>query len=608
MAATIEVKYFNSFWLKKLETVTAVSSLGYGGNTSTTAYSANSFSSGVSTINVTGNVLNVFVGQVLSYTISTVKYSHIISKITYVALTNTTTFKLLTTTTVSGTGPIPLTFTGVVSNSMSTQSSSTIGSSTLTLRNIVSNIGIGQLVSYSVGINKYTNTIKYISGSIITLRNAITETIPSETLITFGTITNLTVLPSQYSANTNDWAIEEARINGGYNNTSVDFGVRAYIVEESLSRVYLPSSLIYSGVYNSRTGINETNQFSVAQDITKSVTPSEGSIQKLYAENTNLTIFQEKKVSRALIDKDAIYSAEGSPISTSSNLVIGQIEAYAGNYGISTNPESFAVYGYRKYFTDATQNVVLRLSQDGITEISDYGMVNYFRNSFSTPGVKEGFIVGMFDNHAGQYVLSVQGNRQGNITPYTLAFDDDTNGWVSSFSYIPDTGVSLNNDFYTFKYGSAYKHYSKIVGKANFYGTPNKSTVTLIFNPNVSVSKSFLTINYEGTSNWNMTSLYTDSDNSVPINSYSLPVNSTELQSQLFSNNFKRKENKYFGNVLNITNIVQGGEVLYGQSISGIKGFFATTTFSTDNSTIVSTNTSSAELYAVSSEYIESSY
>ena len=608
MAATIEVKYFNSFWLKKLETVTAVSSLGYGGNTSTTAYSANSFLSGATTINVTANVLNVFVGQVLSYTISTVKYSHIISKITYVALTNTTTFTLLTTTTVAGTGSTPLTFTGVVSNSMSTQSSSTIGSSTLTLRNIVSNIGIGQLVSYSVGTNKYTNTIKYISGSIITLRNAITETIESETLITFGTITNLTVLPSQYSANTNDWAIEEARINGGYNNTSVDFGVRAYIVEESLSRVYLPSSLIYSGVYNSRTGINETNQFSVAQDITKSVTPSEGSIQKLYAENTNLTIFQEKKVSRALIDKDAIYSAEGSPISTSSNLVIGQIEAYAGNYGISTNPESFAVYGYRKYFTDATQNVVLRLSQDGITEISDYGMVNYFRNSFSTPGVKEGFIVGMFDNHAGQYVLSVQGNRQGNITPYTLAFDDDTNGWVSSFSYIPDTGVSLNNDFYTFKYGSAYKHYSKIVGKANFYGTPNKSTVTLIFNPSVSVSKSFLTINYEGTSNWNMTSLYTDSDNSVPINSYLLPVNSTELQSQLFSNNFKRKENKYFGNVLNITNIVQGGEVLYGQSISGIKGFFATTTFSTDNSTIVSTNTSSAELYAVSSEYIESSY
>jgi hypothetical protein len=31
------------------------------------------------------------------------------------------------------------------------------------------------------------------------------------------------------------------------------------------------------------------------------------------------------KVSKALIDKDAIYSAEGNPVQTNSNVVIGQI-------------------------------------------------------------------------------------------------------------------------------------------------------------------------------------------------------------------------------------------------------------------------------------------
>ena len=49
--------------------------------------------------------------------------------------------------------------------------------------------------------------------------------------------------------------------------------------------------------------------------------------------------------------------------------VIGQVQAYSGNYGISRDPQSFAVYGYRKYFTDRYRNAVLRLSQDGITEI-----------------------------------------------------------------------------------------------------------------------------------------------------------------------------------------------------------------------------------------------
>ena len=83
-------------------------------------------------------------------------------------------------------------------------------------------------------------------------------------------------------------------------------------------------------MFNSRTGINQTNEFSVGEDITRSVDPAKGSIQKLYAEDTNLIIFQEDKVNRALIDKDAIYSAEGNAASTSANWVIGQIVAYAG--------------------------------------------------------------------------------------------------------------------------------------------------------------------------------------------------------------------------------------------------------------------------------------
>jgi len=107
-----------------------------------------------------------------------------------------------------------------------------------------------------------------------------------------------------------DWYIEESRIRGGYNNTTVDFGVKAYIAEDNPQQQNRINTLIYSGIFNSRTGVNNTNQFSVAEDITRSVDPANGSIQLLYAEDTNLIIFQEDKVSRALIDKDAIYSAE----------------------------------------------------------------------------------------------------------------------------------------------------------------------------------------------------------------------------------------------------------------------------------------------------------
>ena len=180
----------------------------------------------------------------------------------------------------------------------------------------------------------------------------------------------------------NSWVVEEARIRGGFNNTNISYGAKAYLVEDEPNASNRINSMIYSGIFNSRTGVNDTNVFSVGEDITRSVDPANGSIQKLYAEDTNLIIFQENKVSRALIDKDAIYSAEGQGSAVSTlNLVIGQIVPYAGNFGISKNPESFAVYGYRKYFTDKNRNSVLRLSQDGITEISNYGMIDYFRDT-----------------------------------------------------------------------------------------------------------------------------------------------------------------------------------------------------------------------------------
>ena len=185
---------------------------------------------------------------------------------------------------------------------------------------------------------------------------------------------------AQYGSN---WVIEESRIRGGYNNTQVDLGVRAYLKEDSNDVRYRPNALVYSGVFNSKTNINRTNVFSVGEDITKAVDPHNGSIQLIYAMDNNLTIFQENKVSQALIDKDAIYSAEGTPINTVSNVVIGQVTPYSGEYGISRNPESFAHFGFRRYFADKDRNAILRLSRDGITEISQYGMKDFFRDELA---------------------------------------------------------------------------------------------------------------------------------------------------------------------------------------------------------------------------------
>jgi|14_taG_2_1085336.scaffolds.fasta_scaffold00696_5 hypothetical protein len=541
-------------------------------------------------------------------------------------------------------------------------------------------IGAGQVVTNLT--TAFTGTVTVVSVAAnnqdITISSA--QTVALNDQIKFTGVAPDANIPQDYSAvNADDWYIEEARIRGGYNNTSVDFGVKAYIVEDTFKQQHRISSLIYSGIFNSRTGINNTNQFSVGQDIIRSADPANGSIQKLYAEDTNLIIFQEDKVSRALIDKDAIYSAEGNASITSSLQVIGQIVAYAGEYGISTNPESFAVYGYRKYFTDKKRGCVLRLSADGITEISSYGMHDFFRDELANAAR----VVGGWNSHSKNYVVSTQQERNtgnvaqngqniantgsnvtvtlnatigdiaagdniykyttsGQITgefygtivsviqtsnpasfvanltnpipalqtiicwtePFsTVTFDEGVLGWTSFSSYKPNYSFSLSNVFYTFNTGKLYQHY--LGNYAQFYGFNYDSDVTIILNSNPSVVKNFKTINYEGALGWELESMVASSnDKTLPIGKYVFQDNLASLETQIWSNTFKKKEDKYFANLINNSPAVSG-EILYGADMSGIKGFYSTVKMKLNNSLYPTTK---KELFSVSSDVVESSY
>jgi len=453
--------------------------------------------------------------------------------------------------------------------------------------------------------------------------------------------------------NIQNWAVEEARIRGGYNNTSTNYGVKAYLVEENPNSSIRGNALIYSGIFNSRTGINNTNVFSVGDDITKSVDPINGSIQKLYAEDTNLIIFQEKKVTRALIDKDAIYTAEGGQLTATGAVVIGPLTAFPGEFGISKNPESFAVYGQNKYFTDKDRNAVLRLQTNGIVEISNYGMIDFFRDQFGAMG--EGRLIGGWDIYSKQYLLSIQyySETPGTATYNTLSFDESVQGWTSLYSYKPAKPISLKSKFYTAgpnavdenNSSSLYQHYVASQPRSKFYGTQYKSSVEFIFNPKVSLSKVFKTVNYEGSNGWQVDSFASDFTGigyikTIPeFNDYTIvntqdittATNSSGVQipavysynegayddpvlygnvfpaalnPPIFRAGFTRKENKYMSNLVN-NSIAAPGEIVFGTSMTGIKGYFATVKISTDLTTDLG---GMKELFAASSDYVESAY
>ena len=164
--------------------------------------------------------------------------------------------------------------------------------------------------------------------------------------------------------------IEINRIKAGFNQPFFDVGVRAYVVQENFTQERRNNTLIHSsGLLNSRTGINYINQFNESEGgLTISLDPLNGSVQKMFVDDTQIIIFQEDKVSRSPIDKNFIYSAEGGAVPVTSNTqFLGTIAAFAGEFGISNDPQSFASFGFSRYFTDKNRGTVLRLSQNGIT-------------------------------------------------------------------------------------------------------------------------------------------------------------------------------------------------------------------------------------------------
>jgi hypothetical protein len=533
-----------------------------------------------------------------------------------------------------------------------------------------------------------------------------------------------TTIPNNRSVTIENFYLEDMYIKGGFNNTPMDYGARAFLDREEPVQQDRFAALIYSGVFNSRTGVNRTNEFPIGDQITKSANPDNGSIQKLYAEENNLLVLQENKCNRALIDKDAIYSAEGGGTVTTQNAVIGQIVPYAGEYGISRNPESFAIYGFRKYFADRNRSAILRLSHDGITEISEYGMRDWFRDNLetlednivnefkisfekskivqnesffcvenSTPqllgelalggyvyqestGIGLGYITeidlnpavpvtgypvqiqldraislasgvyatgdlkiiyynrsyikGGWDIYNKQYVLSLQYNNQGkdqeDDTFYTLGFDELTKGWTSFYTYRFEQLGSLKGKVYTtynkrfalpnagnLGYSGLWIQYSNNVNRGNFYSIDNPSTVTFIANPNPSVQKNFLTIDYEGNSGWKVVAISSDEtgfdkewSGGVPLGTWKLYYDTTNLirsyyegqydgagntgatasplNPPLLHAGFDRKENRYVANLVNNSNAMPG-EIQFGDQMSGIKGFFSEVKMSTDTST-----------------------
>ena len=397
--------------------------------------------------------------------------------------------------------------------------------------------------------------------------------------------------------------VESNRIRDLYNAPLLDKGVKASTtLAEQYKEERRGSGLIFSGIYNSMNGVNRLNQFIMAENITKDLNPTYGTIQKLHTRDSDIITLCEDKVLKILAYKDALFNADDTKNITAIPNVLGNSIPYVGEYGISKNPESFASEAYRSYFTDQERGVVLRLSRDGLTPISGHGMKDWFSDAMLNNNQPVGFpdhkhnMVGNYDSKKSHYNITLRGpdfyNRSHEDYGLfkTVSFSEKASGWVSFRSWANgETGFSLNNKYYTAYEGRLWEHHVKQkdlgfgnifnVDRNSFYsetGSINaESSITFLFNDFPSTIKSFTTLNYEGSqsriiqndqvweggdSPWAVRY-----DNDLSIDGWYVDLITTDQQTGTVAE-FIKKEGKWF-------NYIYGEETMFKNHLDPTTGF-----------------------------------
>jgi hypothetical protein len=169
------------------------------------------------------------------------------------------------------------------------------------------------------------------------------------------------------------------------------------------------ADITYSGVINDETNLNKLNEFNLGLLNFKPLEDSYGPITVLDGRETDILVLQEDKISYVLQGKNLLSDSTGGGAVTSVPEVLGTQIARIEDYGNSNNPESYAVWGADKFFTDAKRGAVLQLKgtsaqSEQLQVVSEFGMRSFFRDFFIEDF--NTFKLGGYDPYMNEYVLT----------------------------------------------------------------------------------------------------------------------------------------------------------------------------------------------------------
>ena len=292
-------------------------------------------------------------------------------------------------------------------------------------------------------------------------------------------------------------AVESYKIRDEFNTKGLDVGVRALTnIREKYQEVTRRADITWSDVYNDETDFNGLNTFNISLINFVKLDKEDGTIQKLHRQNSNLLVLQEDAIGIMPYNKQIINEVDGGKIVGISTNILNRnsYRPYAsGLHGISKQPESFVRRGSRSYMTDQQRGNLLRLANDGITEINQ----NLFEHEFSNlmTANKNAQLVAGFDPKHDEYLINIPSELK------SLVFKEGTKGFPSYITFQPDFILGANNECYAWKDGVMYQMHAT-ENRNNFFNVQYSSKLKFFVNQDFSVEKIFNAIGLESTHAW----------------------------------------------------------------------------------------------------------
>ena len=299
------------------------------------------------------------------------------------------------------------------------------------------------------------------------------------------------------------------------NNIKLNSYSRAVLVDENARQETKATLLRFAEPAQQGTNINMANRF--YPNNTDEFDRNWGGVVRMMISGRQLIIFQYANTGSVGIYAKFIKDNSGSQnlITTDTIITPNNIQYYEGGFGIRNQPLSLTKNGYQFYFADDIRGMLCRLSQDGVTAISELYKVQtwaganipkYQTDSDYQFGGKSKILscYNQLKNRHGEVIFILQkGSNNGTVTKQQLSmvFDEQRNAFTTSYKFNPDQIICAGNRLFTFYNGNVYEH-NDLGANRRFYGEVYYPSLTLVFNKDVILRKVFKNISYISNKTW----------------------------------------------------------------------------------------------------------